>query len=707
MEKKKRFKSNAISELDKEIEELRAQYAAFINEDKLKLFSSFPLSYKTLKGLSDSKLYHPTDIQRKCIIPILQGKDVLVSAITGSGKTLAFLIPILEHLYVNKWCRTDGIAAVIISPTRELAYQTFETLKKVGAYHDFSAGLIIGGKNLKFERCRMDQCNILICTPGRLLQHMDENPLFNASTMEMLVFDEADRCLDMGFEQTINAIITNFPTSRQTILFSATQTNSVNDLARLNMNHAVEIGNDIVCRTVVPDLLQQSYVVVPLQEKINMLWSFVKNHLNQKIIVFLSSCKQVKFIYQIFSKMRPGISLLALYGTLNQDRRLNIYNDFVRKSSVVLFATDIASRGLDFPAVNWVMQLDCPDGVTQYIHRAGRSARNKARGESLLVLLPSEENAMVEELNNRNIKIRKVHIDPNKLLSLRIKIEAFLAQNIELKQSAQRAFIAYVKSICFMSNIRIFRVRELDLDAFAKSLGLVNAPRVRFLERYFRKKPGINIENKNRSISDILHSNDSSDDDILKVKRVNHDIYSDNTTNDNSFVLPQKNDKLLTKVSLAKKLVKKKSQLNVKQYFDTEVMDADDSLEQENNWLGSVNSGIDIEAVKLLINEEDKKDKERFKTIVKQRHREKRVKSKNKKRDKDESEMNDSSDDDVIELPRLLTNKQSASGFNMKEKFIRLSNQSDAKVVKKAKINLRSAISDAEVVATELMAQSN
>jgi len=120
-------------------------------------------------------------------------------------------LQVLEHLFINKWSRTDGVGAIIISPTRELAYQIFETLKKVGKHHDFSAGLIIGGKNLKFERTRMDQCNILICTPGRLLQHMDENPLFNTSTMEVLVLDEADRCLDMGFQKTLNSIIENFP----------------------------------------------------------------------------------------------------------------------------------------------------------------------------------------------------------------------------------------------------------------------------------------------------------------------------------------------------------------------------------------------------------------------------------------------------------------------------------------------------------------
>lgn len=115
----------------------------------------------------------------------LQGKDILGAAQTGSGKTLAFLIPVLECLFRNQWTKLDGLGALVITPTRELAYQIFETLRRIGEHHDFSAGLIIGGKDLKFERNRMDQCNIIICTPGRLLQHMDENPLFDCSNLKV------------------------------------------------------------------------------------------------------------------------------------------------------------------------------------------------------------------------------------------------------------------------------------------------------------------------------------------------------------------------------------------------------------------------------------------------------------------------------------------------------------------------------------------
>lgn len=153
--------------------------------DNVKTFADLPLSPKTLKGLKSAGYTKPTEIQRETIGLALRGKDILGAAQTGSGKTLAFLIPLLEVLYCKQWTKLDGLGALVITPTRELAYQIFETLRKIGINHDFSAGLVIGGKDLKFERKRMDQCNIVIGTPGRLLQHMDENPLFDCVNMQV------------------------------------------------------------------------------------------------------------------------------------------------------------------------------------------------------------------------------------------------------------------------------------------------------------------------------------------------------------------------------------------------------------------------------------------------------------------------------------------------------------------------------------------
>ena len=662
-----------------EIVKLQELYQTLPDPKEIKTFDSLPLSRKTKKGLLENKFRVPTEIQKQALGHALQGKDVLGAAKTGSGKTLAFLIPILENLFLKKWTRMDGTGAIIITPTRELAYQIFESLKKVGIHHEFSTGLIIGGKNLKFEKTRMDQCNIVVCTPGRLLQHMDENPLFNCTSMQILVLDEADRCLDLGFSETMNAIIDNLPPDRQTLLFSATQTKSVKDLARLSLKSPVYVAPHEKSETNTPTSLQQNYVVVEQEEKITMLWSFLKSHLKQKSIVFLSSCKEVKYMCEIFSKLRPGISVLALYGTLHQDRRMAIYDEFCRKSKVVLFATDIASRGLDFPVVSWVIQLDCPEDATAYIHRAGRTARHKANGESLLVLTPNEEIAMVEELKANKIPINKISIDPKRLFSPAVKMEAYLAQSTELKESAQRAFVAYIKSVSMMKNKKIFNAETINFDEYAKSLGLVVTPRVRFLQRMKKRKElqkqqlkrdinkdinsdeeGDRVEGsdedededeldeevqnheklKTIDLNALMADDDDSDEDagLMTIKRRDHDIEGELSEVDEEpleELKANRKNKIVTKASIAKKIIKKKIVANKKIQYDEDgiaVLNTAKQLQSElaREYENADEGGMDIEKAMELMKEEDKYDKQRFKDMVKIRHREQKQKLKNK-----------------------------------------------------------------------------
>lgn len=249
-------------------------------------------------------------------------------------------------MYREQWSALDGLGALIITPTRELAYQIFETLRKIGKYHNFSASLIIGGKDLKFERNRLERCNIIIGTPGRILQHMNENATLSFDNMKILVLDEADRCLDYGFQLSIDAIIEFLPKERQTLLFSATQTKKVKDLARLSLEHPVYISIHEHTKYVTPENLRQNYAVCNINDKLAVLWSFLKQHQNQKIIVFFSTCKQTKYMYEAFCKLRPGIALTALYGTIHQLKRMSIYEKFCKTKRAALFATDIASRGL-------------------------------------------------------------------------------------------------------------------------------------------------------------------------------------------------------------------------------------------------------------------------------------------------------------------------------------------------------------------------
>lgn len=256
------------------------------------------LSRETRTGLKGRKYVTPTAVQKEVLPPALGGRDVLCAAKTGSGKTLAFVIPVLEKLDKEKWsARVDGIGALILTPTRELALQIFEEVKSVGKKHRLSVGLLIGGsgrKTLEEEKARAGNLNILIATPGRLLQHMDETPYFDCGGLKILVLDEADRILDMGFRATLDAILENLPRERQTLLFSATQTKSVQDLARLNLSDPeyISIHADAVVPT--PVKLQQAFVECPCYQKISVLWGFIKTHLKSKVLVFFSTCKQAR-----------------------------------------------------------------------------------------------------------------------------------------------------------------------------------------------------------------------------------------------------------------------------------------------------------------------------------------------------------------------------------------------------------------------------
>ncbi|CAL1710035.1 unnamed protein product [Somion occarium] len=490
----------------------------------LKAFSDLPISELTKKGLKKAFFMDMTDIQAKSLPFSLKGKDVLGAARTGSGKTLAFLIPVLEILYRRKWGPQDGLGALIISPTRELAVQIFEVLRSIGGYHAFSAGLVIGGKNLKDERERLSRMNILVATPGRLLQHMDQTIGFECDNLQMLVLDEADRILDMGFQKTLSALLSHLPKSRQTLLFSATQTKSVSDLARLSLKDPVPVGVNPESDSpddahIVPKSLEQHYVVCELDKKLDILWSFIKSHLQTKTLVFMSSCKQVRFVFETFCKMHPGIPLLHLYGKQKQMTRLATFQRFTTMKHAVLIATDIAARGLDFPAVDWVLQLDAPEDVDTYIHRVGRTARYESAGKSLLFLVPSEEEGMTQALAKNNITAEKIKIKASKTQSIENQLQKLAFQEPEIKYLGQRAFVSYLRSIHLQKDKDIFKLDQLPIERFAESLGLPGAPKVKFLSKEMAKQKKnasrvvTSIQTPQSNVKKTVIDNDQSSDE--------------------------------------------------------------------------------------------------------------------------------------------------------------------------------------------------
>ncbi|KAI0011250.1 DEAD-domain-containing protein [Xylariaceae sp. FL0662B] len=443
-------------------------------------FSTLPLSKPTASGLEASHFQNLTDVQAKTIPLGLKGKDILGAAKTGSGKTLAFLVPVLEKLYRARWSEYDGLGAMIISPTRELAVQIFEVLRKIGRYHTFSAGLVIGGKSLREEAERLGRMNILVCTPGRMLQHLDQTAGIDVDNLQILVLDEADRIMDLGFQSAVDSLVEHLPKSRQTMLFSATQSKKVSDLARLSLKDPEYVSVHEAAAAATPATLTQHYLVTPLPEKMDTLYGFIKANLKSKMIVFLSSGKQVRFVYESFRHLQPGIPLLHLHGRQKQVARLEITSRFAAAKYTCLFATDVVARGVDFPAVDWVVQMDCPEDVDTYIHRVGRTARYEKNGKAVLFLDPSEEEGMLKRLEQRKVPMHKVNVREKKKQSVQNQIQNMCFQNPDLKYLGQKAFVSYVRSVYLQKDKEIFDIHKLDLDAYAASLGLPGTPQLRF-----------------------------------------------------------------------------------------------------------------------------------------------------------------------------------------------------------------------------------
>lgn len=304
-----------------------------------------------------------------------------------------------------------------------------------------------------------------------------------------LVLDEADRILDMGFSRSLNAIVAHLPLSRQTLLFSATQTESVIDLARLSLSNPEYVGvreKDSDAST--PKNLQQHYVISDLPRKLDVLFSFIKTHLHVKTLVFMSTCKQVRFVFETFRKLQPGVPLLHLHGKQKQTKRLEIFQKFTSVKHAFLFATDIAARGLDFPSVDWVIQLDAPEDADTYIHRVGRTARYQSAGQGLLFLMPSEEEGMLKALLAKKIPVSLLKFKESKIICIQPSLQNFAFQDPEIKYLGQRAFISYLRSIYLQKDKSIFRVQDLPTEEFATSLGLPGAPKIKFLSDNSKKR---------------------------------------------------------------------------------------------------------------------------------------------------------------------------------------------------------------------------
>ncbi|KAI8552807.1 hypothetical protein RHMOL_Rhmol06G0296800 [Rhododendron molle] len=668
-------------------------------------FDQLPLSQKTRDGLKDAKFTKMTEIQRASLPHSLCGRDILGAAKTGERERVRAkhlkhnceltdekdLWLVLEKLYKARWGPEDGVGSIIISPTRELAAQLFDVLKSVGKHHNFSAGLLIGGrKDIDTEKEHVNDLNILVCTPGRLLQHMDETPNFDCSQLQVkitleqvLVLDEADRILDVGFKKALNAIVSQLPKHRQTFLFSATQTKSVQDLARLSLKDPEYLSVHEESVTATPNRLHQTAMIVPLDQKLDMLWSFIKSHLNSKILVFLSSCKQVRFVFEAFKKLHPGIPLKCLHGRMKQERRMGIYSQFCETRSV-LFSTDVASRGLDFnKAVDWVVQVDCPEDVAAYIHRVGRTARYLSGGKSVLFLMPSEMK-MLEKLQEKKIPIQFIKANTKRLQPVSGLLAALLAKKddkkeVDLRHLAHRAFITYLRSIHKHRDKEVFDVMKLPIEEFSASLGLPMTPKIRFLNQKSKGKQvsgesSLREENYSKEnlfelprespvtgkLEEEEEDEEEVDKDFLSAKETPHGGQGKST--DIADIEPG------TRI-----LKKKKLKINVHRPVGTRVVFDDEgntlpplaTLADRISGDGSVQLDEDRVSKRYAnlrqeLKEEDKEDK----LLDRQRRKEKRMKEKMKRRRGRKDEDDVEGEEDLSGSDADRTNKRSKKYFD-------------------------------------------
>ena len=333
-------------------------------------FADLGLTPEILASIREVGFEHPTPIQAAVIPPALEGRDIIALAQTGSGKTAAFVIPLAQRL-----THGNGLRALIISPTREIALQTQAFLELFGKNHDLNAVCLIGGVKMKgqFQGLK-DQPDIIVATPGRLLDHIERRSV-DVSAVEDLVLDEADHMLDLGFLPQVRQILSKIPKKRRTMMFSATMPPAIEELARTLMRDPLRIDITPPSRAAV-GISHRLYVVAP-ENKRPCLLALLHQELGSTL-VFTRRKVDAEWLFHILQ--RQGHPVGRIHSDRSQGRRVQALDDFREGSHRILVATDIAGRGIDVPGITHVINFDIPENVEDYIHRAGRTARVDLEG---------------------------------------------------------------------------------------------------------------------------------------------------------------------------------------------------------------------------------------------------------------------------------------------------------------------------------------
>ncbi|MCH5717725.1 DEAD/DEAH box helicase [Niabella hibiscisoli] len=365
-------------------------------------FTEFGFDERLMEGIEASNYQQATPIQEQAIPHILNGKNILAFAQTGTGKTAAFLLPLINRLLTEE-SSTNGISAMIIVPTRELAIQISQHLEGLSYFTNLSSIAVYGGGNgndfIQEKKAMTMGADIVVCTPGKMMAHIKMGYV-KLQSLRYLVLDEADRMLDMGFYEDIMFIIGKLPQERQTMLFSATMPPKIKVLARNILKDPVEIS---IAMSKPPEkILQQAYMVYD-EQKIPLIQYLLKEKQYKAVLIFCGSKVKVKELAR--DLRRVGIKAGEIHSDLEQDSREDVLMQYRSGRLPVLVATDILGRGIDIDHIDLIINFDVPGDGEDYVHRIGRTARAEATGSAFTFVNPKEQRKfqVIEKLISKEV----------------------------------------------------------------------------------------------------------------------------------------------------------------------------------------------------------------------------------------------------------------------------------------------------------------
>ncbi|XP_044461559.1 DEAD-box ATP-dependent RNA helicase 18 isoform X2 [Mangifera indica] len=452
-----------------------------------------PLSEPVLEALTQSGFEFCTPVQAATIPLLCSYKDVAVDAATGSGKTLAFLVPVVEILRrATSPPKPHQVMGMVISPTRELSSQIYHVARPlISTLSNVKAMLLVGGVEVKSDMKKIEEegANLLIGTPGRLYDIMERMDVLDFRNLEILILDEADRLLDMGFQKQISYIISRLPKLRRTGLFSATQTEAVEELSKAGLRNPVRVevraeaesqpgsaSSQTPASSKTPSGLQLEYLECEEDKKPSQLVDLLIKNNSKKIIIYFMTCACVDYWGVVLPRLAvlKGLSLIPLHGKMKQTAREKALASFISLSSGILLCTDVAARGLDIPGVDCIIQYDPPQDPNVFVHRVGRTARLGKQGSSIVFLSPKEE-AYVEFLRIRRVPLQEKKCTDN-VSDVVPQIRSAAKKDRDVMEKGLRAFVSYIRAYKEHHCSYIFRWKELEIGKLAMGYGLLQLP---------------------------------------------------------------------------------------------------------------------------------------------------------------------------------------------------------------------------------------